>query len=102
MIKNVIGWFQGLGSTETVYTAPFLMLFNQRFMTAHTPFASWGEFRNMGGSWLAEQPDEMLFLTEEWNMYVQENTNFSSWEAMLHKAEEQYIMEKPFGPYQMM
>ncbi|OLO40435.1 hypothetical protein BTR23_08090 [Alkalihalophilus pseudofirmus] len=82
--------------------APYHLLFNEQFMERYTSFYSWQQF--IRNSYLdAENIQAMIESNkEEWEQFIVRTTRFSSWREMLDKAEEQYLLERPPGPYQYM
>ncbi|WP_096199193.1 hypothetical protein [Bacillus sp. FJAT-45350] len=89
MFKNGLSLIKDFFSTEvTTDIAPYHHLFNDRFMQKYTNFSTWHQFTQER--------------THEWDVFVRDETTFTSWNEMLIKAQERYVLEQPIGPYQFM
>lgn len=72
----------------------FAAIFTDDFMRAHTRFEKFEYFRYSSAvilNWDAEQPlyDEALL-----DLFVQESTDFCTFDGMIHAAADEYFAEK--------
>lgn len=72
----------------------FVELFNPNFMTTFTNFSNIGEFLSRSPFEVHSQADFESIDENELDNYVNENTRFSSWEAMKNRAAELYLCHK--------
>ncbi|WP_209122188.1 hypothetical protein [Alkalihalobacillus sp. BA299] len=86
--------------TSTI--APYHLLFNERFMERYTSFYSWHQFIRNSYLDTTNFQDMIEAHKEEWDQFIARTTHFNSWSEMLNKAEEQYVLERPHGPYLFM
>lgn len=79
-------------STEEVVS--FDVMFDIGFMTQHTPFSSFEDFMTASGFKIESQEDFEGILGVEFDEFISSRTEFSSWDAMLSKAGEEYMADK--------
>jgi hypothetical protein len=72
----------------------FEVLFNNRFMEKYTDTSSIEEFLERSGFVINSQEDFEKIPNEEFDIYVQKNTQFSSWEEMLQEATGEYVSKQ--------
>ena len=68
----------------------FNELFTSNFMSKHTNYKSFNEFLSASGftQLFEDIPDN------DWDIYVSQHSNFSSWEEIVDTAAEQYVSKK--------
>lgn len=72
----------------------FEIIFDHDFMRKYTIFSSIQEFFDKS-PFEFESPEEFEAIPDsEIDQYTQKNTNFNTWEEMLHKASEIYVVKQ--------
>ncbi|MFV8829267.1 hypothetical protein [Alkalihalobacterium sp. APHAB7] len=103
MIKSVISSLQKMFVEQYSTTiAPYHLLFNEQFMARYTSYYSWQQFLRNGYFDTVDIQNIINSNKEEWDQFIAQTTHFSTWSEMLNKAQEQYVLERPDGPYQLM
>lgn len=65
-------------------------LFNERFMSKHSSFKSFGEFMEKGNFQVKTQEDINNIHDELFDRHVVRETDFASWKSMLDTATKEY------------
>lgn len=65
-------------------------LFTSDFMSKHTNYKSFDKFLSASGftQLFEDIPDD------DWDIYVSQHSNFTSWEEMVNTAAEQYVSKE--------
>ena len=72
---------------------PFSELFNASFMRKHSSVSSFSELLKSGG--YSTDADEFAKIPDdEFDTFIRDNTNFSSWEEMQKEAANAYVSAK--------
>jgi hypothetical protein len=75
---------------------PMVEVFNSEFMMMYTDFNSFEEFME-SSIWTVESQEDFEAIPEdEFDEYVNEHTEFPSWEVMFETGQRQYF-ERKFG-----
>lgn len=69
-------------------------LFTTSFMSKYTNFSTFDNFLKAGNFTVNSQEDFEAIPDEEMDIHVGTLTSFSSWEDMLEKATEEYLVKK--------
>lgn len=70
---------------------PFTELFNDKFMVKYTSFKTLDELFEKSGFKVESQEDFKNIPDAEWDIFIKENTKFSSWEEMYSEAATKYV-----------
>ncbi|MFC7127789.1 hypothetical protein [Haloferax chudinovii] len=79
----------GLGGEVTLAD-----LFPSPWVESHCQAASISEFLEESGFAVADQDSFESIPTHEWDRYVESNTEFDDWQAMLSAGVERYVLEQ--------
>jgi hypothetical protein len=81
-----------LKDVEEKQTVSSSELFNQSFMFKYTKYVSFNLMLNESGL-LEKYGDFESIDEEEWDIFIQKNTKFSSWEEMKSEAGEIWVLK---------
>lgn len=81
-----------LEDVEGKQTVSSSELFNQSFMFKYTKYVSFNLMLDESGL-LEKYGDFESFDLEEWDMFIQKNTKFSSWEEMKSEAGKIWVLK---------
>jgi hypothetical protein len=81
-----------LKDVEGKQTVSSSELFNQRFMFKYTKYVSFNLMLDESGL-LEKYGDFESIDLEEWDIFIQKNTKFSSWEEMKSEAGEIWVLK---------
>jgi hypothetical protein len=74
-------------------TVPFSEIFNPAFMYEYTEYSSFYEMLDKS-ELLEKYGDFESIDDEEWDMFIQKNTNFSNWEEMKSEAGKIWMIKQ--------
>lgn len=77
---------------QNTKTVAFDDLFKTSFMKKNTNFSNFDEFISAGNFTVNSQEDFEAIPDDEMDAHVSKTTKFSSWEDMLGKATEEYVL----------
>jgi hypothetical protein len=76
------------------HNIPFDVLFNNKFMSRYTNFASIDDFIKNSGYEVSSQEDFEKIPDVKWDIYVRCNSRFQNWSKMMEKAAEEYVTKQ--------
>ena len=76
---------------------PFSELFPKDFMAKHTEFEDIEKFFEKSDFEIETEEDIEGLLDKDWDSFVKDNTQFSSWVGMVTKAGEEWVAKKVKG-----
>lgn len=79
---------------EGTHTVSFEKLFTSSFMEKHTHYSSFDDFLKAGNFVVKSQKDFEAIPDDVWNQYVENATDFASWDDMLGQATNEYLSSK--------
>lgn len=72
-------------------------LFNDQFISKNSSFTSLGDLLDKSPFVVKSEEDFLAIPDDEWEKFITENTNFSSWEKMQDAAHSEWLDKQLFS-----
>lgn len=85
---------ENLQNPDTTTQVPITELFNSDFMIEYTEYATFEELLTAGGFIVNSTEDFLAIPDEDFNKHIRSCTKFTSWNDMMTKASEIYVLKQ--------
>lgn len=93
VIKKLEDMKRNLKNVEKTQSVPVSEIFNPSFISKYTPYSSFDDM--LDKSKLLEKYGDFESIDDnEWDIFIQENTNFSNWQEMQSEAGKLWTLKQ--------